>query len=43
MDWEELMLKEIDGFKYLIPDNCWIMKHEGKIVKKDITPPEKIR
>ena len=29
--------------KYLILDNMWIMKHEGKIVKNDITPPQKIR
>ena len=29
MDWEELMLEEIDGFKYLIPDNLSPMKHEG--------------
>ena len=34
--------KKNDGFKYLILDNSWIMKHEG-IVKNDITPSEKIR
>ena len=43
MDWEELMLEDIDGFKYLIPNNLWLMKHEGKIIKNDMTPPQKIR
>ena len=28
--------------KYLILDNLWIMKHEGKFVKHDIRPPQKI-
>ena len=31
MDWEELMLEEIGGFNYLIPDNLRIMKHELKL------------
>ena len=40
--WKDLLNKENDGFKYLIPNNSWIMKHEG-IVKNDITPSEKVR
>ena len=28
--------------KYLILDNLWITKHEVKIIKNDITPPQKI-
>ena len=31
--WKDLLNKENDGFKYLIPDNLWIMKHEGKLSK----------
>ena len=42
MDWEELMLEEIDVFNYLIPDNLSNMKHEGNY-QNDITPPQKIR
>ena len=34
--------KESDGFTYLIRDNLRIMKHEGKFVKHDIRPPQKI-
>ena len=34
--------EEIDGFKYLIPDNLRIMKHERNC-QIDITPPENIR
>ena len=30
---KDLLNKETDGFKYLIPDNLWIMKHEGKLSK----------
>ena len=41
--WNDLLNKDNDGFKYLILDNLRVMKHEGKIVKNDITPSEKIR
>ena len=33
MDWEELMLEDIDGFNYLIPDNLcreWNRKQPQK-------------
>ena len=29
--------------KYLILENMWIKKHEFKIIKNDITPPQMIR
>ena len=34
--------EEIAGFKYLILDNKWTMKHEWNC-QNDITPPQKIR
>ena len=43
MDWEELMLEEIDGFNYLILKNCWNHDTRREIIKNDITPPHKIR